>query len=555
MSGQESYTWPSNVADKQSTTPEVKQMALRLFQQWAVAFRDKRDLSFLVDVYNELKNSGTPFPAAPTQTSSHLFSTITAPEWVDSDVCMRCRTAFTFTNRKHHCRNCGLVFDQACSSKTMELPHFGITTPVRVCDSCYVKGGKPIPKVPAGPPPAVPGRTPRSRADFDADLQRAIELSLADSRGAGMVGSEPPMVKAGRNVEDDDEELRLAIEASLREMEARPSAPNGYDEPEYKVSSHSSRLMVMIGRPVGACVEAVLHLPSTGRRRCRLDVSDLKRSPPNSEISRYRRKAAHTDAQPLPTFDLNPRETETILTFSNTLDQMAAYGERDLRRFPHAHVLYEQAYGIGGKLHRNVEEKTTKQRTSIALHSSIVTDCSDRQTMSAQWLEADQQKCWQRCKTSSLKQWPCMVKSWMVNRHIPRSDCKSNSSDNTMPSLSQIRIRNSISHHSKLRLMDTNLHTSSRIRMAMHLRRTPTPLLRRRHQPRRVCTLRCLQPGRLPQLHRRTPLPNSSMRRLHRHTLLRYLSSMRLPRHTHRHLNNILSSRICPRLSITSCSE
>lgn len=41
---------------------------------------------------------------------------------------------------------------------------------------------------------------------------------------------------------------------------------------------------------------------------------------------------------------------------------MAAYGERDLRRFPHAHVLYEQAYAIGGKLHRNVEEKTTKQR-------------------------------------------------------------------------------------------------------------------------------------------------------------------------------------------------
>lgn len=53
------------------------------------------------------------------------------------------------------------------------------------------------------------------------------------------------------------------------------------------------------------------------------------------------------------------------MTFSNTLDQMAAYGERDLRRFPHAHVLYEQAYGIGGKLHRNVEEKATKQRKPL----------------------------------------------------------------------------------------------------------------------------------------------------------------------------------------------
>lgn len=41
---------------------------------------------------------------------------------------------------------------------------------------------------------------------------------------------------------------------------------------------------------------------------------------------------------------------------------MAAYGERDLRRFPHAHILYEQAYAVGGKLQRNAEEKTTKQR-------------------------------------------------------------------------------------------------------------------------------------------------------------------------------------------------
>lgn len=70
--------------------------------------------------------------------------------------------------------------------------------------------------------------------------------------------------------------------------------------------------------------------------------------------------------QPLPTFDLAPRETETILTFSNTLDQMAAYGERDLRRFPQAHMLYEQAYMLGPKLQRNAEEKHTKQRGSPA---------------------------------------------------------------------------------------------------------------------------------------------------------------------------------------------
>lgn len=155
---------------------------------------------------------------------------------------MRCRTAFTFTNRKHHCRNCGLVFDQACSSKSLPLPHFGITTPVRVCDSCFAKGNKLSAANGGGPAPAVPsGRTLRSKEDFDADLQRAIELSLAESRQNGsssaIYGSEPPLARNKQTAEDDDEELRLAIEASLREMDkARPSAPNGFDEPEFRVS-------------------------------------------------------------------------------------------------------------------------------------------------------------------------------------------------------------------------------------------------------------------------------------------------------------------------------
>lgn len=89
------------------------------------------------------------------------------------------------------------------------------------------------------PAPAVPGKTPRTRADYDADLQRAIQLSLAESSGAGSssagLESEPPL-RSGQTAQDDDEELRLAIEASLRDMErARPSAPVGMEEPEYRV--------------------------------------------------------------------------------------------------------------------------------------------------------------------------------------------------------------------------------------------------------------------------------------------------------------------------------
>lgn len=160
---------------------------------------------------------------------------------------MRCRTPFTFTNRKHHCRNCGGVFCGSCSSKSISLPHLGIMQPVRVDDGCYAKlteksKGTPVPR---GFDAARPARTlyqgsmqPRdARVDdgFDADLKRALEMSLEEIKGhdgAGYVpqsqlqsqqkaavtnGSSKPSKTATE--EEDDPELKAAIEASLRDME------------------------------------------------------------------------------------------------------------------------------------------------------------------------------------------------------------------------------------------------------------------------------------------------------------------------------------------------
>ncbi|KAK0157773.1 hypothetical protein PV328_011471 [Microctonus aethiopoides] len=50
--------------------------------------------------------------------------------------CKGCNREFNLTRRKHHCRNCGKIFCNACSDNTIAMPNS--TKPVRVCDECHV---------------------------------------------------------------------------------------------------------------------------------------------------------------------------------------------------------------------------------------------------------------------------------------------------------------------------------------------------------------------------------------------------------------------------------
>ncbi|XP_075973657.1 hepatocyte growth factor regulated tyrosine kinase substrate isoform X2 [Anticarsia gemmatalis] len=94
-----------------------------------------------MDTVNILKAEGYKFPTL--KESDAMFSADTAPEWAEGEVCHRCRVAFSLMVRRHHCRACGQVFCQQCSSKTSTLPKFGIEKEVRVCDACFDKVSRP----------------------------------------------------------------------------------------------------------------------------------------------------------------------------------------------------------------------------------------------------------------------------------------------------------------------------------------------------------------------------------------------------------------------------
>ncbi|KAK7468335.1 Vacuolar protein-sorting-associated protein 27 [Stygiomarasmius scandens] len=336
---------------------EVKNTILRLIQNWSVAFEGKHTLSYVGQVYKTLQSEGFKFPPKDlTAASSVMVDTQTAPEWIDSDVCLRCRTAFTFTNRKHHCRNCGQVFDQQCSSKSIPLPHFGITQDVRVCDGCYNKLTKRVEKSKSHKHSHSMHSTSRhhnhhrAERDFsDADLQRAIQLSLQEVGAAGThnrpgyvpyQASEPPLVDRSsrpskqQEAEEDDPDLRAAIEASLREASApKPSAPMAIETPTQTPRSEVPPVGYSQSYPPGVV-------------------------PPHP-------------APKIPTYDLEPLEEDAILTFSQTVEQVQAQGGRDMSRYPAVSELYDKANGLRPKLAMSLDDAGRKEQMLSDMHDKL----------------------------------------------------------------------------------------------------------------------------------------------------------------------------------------
>lgn len=177
---------------KNTPHENVRQKTLELIQAWAYAFRNVPKYRAVQDTLNIMKSEGHKFPTL--KESDAMFMADTAPEWMDGDVCHRCRVVFGILQRKHHCRACGQVFCAQCSNKVSTLPKIGFEKEVRVCEACYEQSNKPSAthsKETELPPEylhsslaqqqQVPPRKTEDEIREEEDLQLAIALSQSEA--------------------------------------------------------------------------------------------------------------------------------------------------------------------------------------------------------------------------------------------------------------------------------------------------------------------------------------------------------------------------------------
>ncbi|XP_076448857.1 hepatocyte growth factor-regulated tyrosine kinase substrate-like [Babylonia areolata] len=165
----------------------VKGKILELIQTWEHAFRNEPSYKAVEDTYHLLKMEGYQFPVL--KEADAMFMSEKAPEWKDGETCTRCRVQFGMVQRKHHCRNCGEVFCNKCSSKNSIIPKFGIEREVRVCDSCFEKLNKQnmkkddeLPAEYLASPLSKQSQAPPNRSEQEIAEEEELQLALALSR-------------------------------------------------------------------------------------------------------------------------------------------------------------------------------------------------------------------------------------------------------------------------------------------------------------------------------------------------------------------------------------
>lgn len=172
---------------RNNTNEEVRSAACYLLGSWCSAFKGNPKLSAVQDLANILRAKGHHIPQSSE--AAALYSADMAPHWADANCCHRCRSNFTLIKRKHHCRACGQVFCHECSSRSSNIPKYGIEKEVRVCETCYTEINSPTSAKakakddstasPAKKAAATSGPAPAAGGKTEAELREEEELQLA----------------------------------------------------------------------------------------------------------------------------------------------------------------------------------------------------------------------------------------------------------------------------------------------------------------------------------------------------------------------------------------
>ncbi|KAF9348290.1 Vacuolar protein-sorting-associated protein 27 [Mortierella sp. AD094] len=331
--------------------PEVKSKILMLIQTWGRLFRGKQDLGYVCDTYMILQREGYQFPPADN-VGAALVETAAPPDWTDSDVCTRCRTAFTITNRKHHCRACGSTFCGQCSSKTTPLPHLGINQDVRVCDGCWMK------KKMGGKGTAVQDGGSGDFVSIVNTSKQPVTSSFSNASSSAAIARH----------EDDDEELRKAIELSLKEADSRP----GYVPPS-SARKEPESIKKLTGLSEEENDADLLAAIEASLRESTLNTSSSSHAPQSDQ--RPSAYAAYTySTKPEATTDLATSITETerenVEMFSTLVDKIQMMNG-DVAGNREVQALYEQISKLQMKVALSIEEADKKQKEAIQFNDQI----------------------------------------------------------------------------------------------------------------------------------------------------------------------------------------
>lgn len=214
---------------EQTPHENVRQKMLELVQTWAYAFRSSEKYQSIKDTMTILKAKGHTFPEL--KEADAMFTADTAPDWADGKVCHRCRVEFSFTQRKHHCRNCGQIFCSQCSTKQCPLPKYGIEKDVRVCDGCYTSLQKPSSVKPRPTENDLPAeylnsslaqqvQTPPRKSEQELKEEEELQLALALSQSEAELKKKQPTMTSYRMLQRSPS------------PEAPPSTPGVVEDPD-----------------------------------------------------------------------------------------------------------------------------------------------------------------------------------------------------------------------------------------------------------------------------------------------------------------------------------